>query len=611
MKNILLSAILLALTVSFYSCNSKENSKEETINIEKDYPNADAVYLKMEKEYTLNENGSVIYRYAHKLKYLTHLSFNRLYGETFVVYEPEFQKLKINHSVTTMADGTKVVTPENAYNEVLPHFAENFPYLNNMREMVITHTGLEIGAIVDLDYEIRSQKDFFPFLMGMEDITASSPVKEMIIRVKVPKGKELNYFLKTKNQMNPSVSSEGNFSVYTWVFKNVPASSREMSAGESNFSVLQFSTEKMDKAIELVSEKIEYDKELPEQLKVKVDKIISAGKKGLILAKELQNLLISELNQFYVPVFYNILKSRTAVDVWNSNGATSFELAKLLRKVLRYAGFDAFITQNVNPEDYSNNVGNIFIFGEPLVRLDFEGEQYFLSPTYLNRTDYEFYMETSDFILVDKEDKAVIIDKEFPNNSLEVVGDLKLSDKMFSGTMDVVCSGTLNPYYNLLNESKGVSEFFSQSVRGKVVENNKPFSKLSFDLEQAIAPQGETDYFFVSIPMANNGIEAHGFKVLPEDRKSNLDLPYIFTEKYAYSISLSSDMKLISNNVNEKIENKLGIVHVIIEQTDGKINIERLVEIKKRIIKPEEYKDFKQIMDIWNNPAFREIVFKK
>ena len=109
--------------------------------------NYDAVYLQIIKEYTLNPDGSMDYRYVKKQKLQTYRSFHSLYGETFIVYDPDFQSLKINDVHTIMADVKKVTAPANAFNEVLPGFAANAPAYNKLREMVITHPGTERGAV--------------------------------------------------------------------------------------------------------------------------------------------------------------------------------------------------------------------------------------------------------------------------------------------------------------------------------------------------------------------------------------------------------------------------------------------------------------------------------
>ena len=65
--------------------------------------NADAVYQKLVKEYTLKPDGSTVYRLQKQIKLLSQLSFNRLYGETFIVYNPQYQKLSINKAFTVTA----------------------------------------------------------------------------------------------------------------------------------------------------------------------------------------------------------------------------------------------------------------------------------------------------------------------------------------------------------------------------------------------------------------------------------------------------------------------------------------------------------------------------
>ena len=87
----------------------------------------EAVFDKIVKQYTWNRDGSMIFRYRKELTLNTHFAFNNLYGETFIVYNPEFQTLKINESYTKQADGTVIRTPDNAFNKVLPSFAADAP----------------------------------------------------------------------------------------------------------------------------------------------------------------------------------------------------------------------------------------------------------------------------------------------------------------------------------------------------------------------------------------------------------------------------------------------------------------------------------------------------
>ena len=58
--------------------------------------------------------------FRSELTLFTHAAMNGLYGESFIVYNPAYQELKIHESYTRQKDGKIVKTPENAFVEVLP-----------------------------------------------------------------------------------------------------------------------------------------------------------------------------------------------------------------------------------------------------------------------------------------------------------------------------------------------------------------------------------------------------------------------------------------------------------------------------------------------------------
>jgi Domain of Unknown Function with PDB structure (DUF3857) len=188
--------------------------------------NADATYQKLVKEYRLNADGSWDFHLEKELTLLTHFAFHSLYGETFIVYNPDFQELEIDHAFTIMADGKKVVTPKNAFNKVLPRGATHASAYNKLREMVVTHTGLEVGTSIHLAYTLKNNADFYPVFMGHENVGERSPIKEFILRVIVPFGKELTH--KTYNiRTAPEITKEKMNTVYTWKFVNVKANSHD------------------------------------------------------------------------------------------------------------------------------------------------------------------------------------------------------------------------------------------------------------------------------------------------------------------------------------------------------------------------------------------------
>ena len=108
---------------------------------------SEAEYGKVSKAWTLHADGSQEYRSSMELTLFTHTAMNSTYGESFIVYNPDFQTLKIHSSYTRQKDGTIVKTPDNAFVEVLPRFAADAPAYNQLKEMVVVHTGLVLGLL--------------------------------------------------------------------------------------------------------------------------------------------------------------------------------------------------------------------------------------------------------------------------------------------------------------------------------------------------------------------------------------------------------------------------------------------------------------------------------
>ena len=63
---------------------------------------SEAEYGKVSKAWTLHADGSQEYRSSMELTLFTHTAMNSTYGESFIVYNPDFQTLKIHsrHPIT-------------------------------------------------------------------------------------------------------------------------------------------------------------------------------------------------------------------------------------------------------------------------------------------------------------------------------------------------------------------------------------------------------------------------------------------------------------------------------------------------------------------------------
>ena len=181
---------------------------------------SEAEFRKLSKTYTLRADGSQEVRVQKELTLFTHAAMNSLYGETFIVYDPNFQKLEIHESYTRQKDGNVIKTPANALVEVLHSAAANAPAYNRLKEMVVVHTGLELGATIVLDYSIVSKAGYLPELDVCCPVKELSPIKEYTFRLNVPAGKAVHYELLNASA-KPAITQGSGMKTFTWTLKDV------------------------------------------------------------------------------------------------------------------------------------------------------------------------------------------------------------------------------------------------------------------------------------------------------------------------------------------------------------------------------------------------------
>lgn len=199
---------------------------------------SEAEFRKLSKTYTLRADGSQELRVQKELTLFTHAAMNGLYGETFIVYDPEFQELTIHESYTRQKDGTVIKTPSNALVEVLPSSAANAPAYNHLKEMVVVHTGLELGATIYLDYSIVSKAGYLPELDVCCPVKELSPVKEFIFRLNVPAGKSVRYELLNASA-KPVIAQGNGMNSFIWTLKDVAPRPYAYPSGRGNLGLVQ------------------------------------------------------------------------------------------------------------------------------------------------------------------------------------------------------------------------------------------------------------------------------------------------------------------------------------------------------------------------------------
>lgn len=582
---------------------------------------SDAVYQNQTKEYSLKKDGSWTYHYSHKLLLNTYYAFHNLYGEDFIVYDPAFQKLKINSSVTTMADGKQVSTPDNAYNELLPGFAANVPAWNRLREMVVTHTALERGATIDFDYTLTTAKGYTPVLMGNEQLIMNSPVKKLTFIVHVPSGSSFNYE-QFGIQSKPLVVKQGGKTTYTWTISDLPAALREDFRPKElqNRSRIVFvaSAKKAD-ALAVFASQEAFKCEIPADVKAESANAVSGIDKPLLKALKLQEKVATELNTWQVPLQSTAFKLRIAAAIWKSNGGTETEKAVLLTAMLRSQNIQAEPVAVVAERFYSKKAANPALMERFLVKVSLSGlDPIFLSPIQPDQQDLKYTLAGKRVIsLVPGKIQSSEVIAE-PKNLIALTGNIELNDDLdMKGKLSLELGCRFNPWLKIQKDSTYASTMLSAAFgNGKVADIVKgkmdiDLSSFSFQATSGSFATEKADHIFLKLPAIPTGSDSWHMTELVSSRIEPLEIPFTVNESYDLFITISEGMEMVSPAAKLNLDNDFGSIEISISAEGRQLHIIRKINIINPNVPVEKYELFKTMMNTWNSKKYREVVLKK
>ncbi|NWJ52924.1 MAG: DUF3857 domain-containing protein [Bacteroidetes bacterium] len=580
--------------------------------------NADALFLKQRKEFILNNDGSMDYRYSHQLKLITYLASDKQYGESFIVYNPLFQHLTVSKSETTMASGRKVNSPVNAFNEVLPQFAPNAPAFNHLREMVVTHTGIEPGATIDLNYNIHTKAGFLPALMVNEILTTNSPVKELEIIIKVPQSQKIGWQL-FNSKIIPVVKVEGDYTIYSFTFRGLKAIAHELFQPRDNRLQprLVFTTGKQ--LFEKITAQPAFALEANDGMNALVESVKSKETDPLKIALKLQEIVITEFATNMVPPIYMGFKMRMPTEVYTSNYGNEPEKALLLAALLKQAGFEATLAALSPSAILDVKSANPLLFTEYLVKAELpSGRSIVLSPIRMQDQNPIVSQPNKSLALL-VPGKALTFERlSQEHNLINLNGKITIDN---NGKAVGVCSASLSgiaqPYYRVARNEKVVNGLFadgftSQDIKESMISENQPLAlKVSYTIEKNNILRESNGLSFLTLPQLIGDAAFWSFTEIPTARTESLELPSTIDQDYVLTLTLPANYSLLIPSVQKKIRNSAGAVEIGIKQEGQTVTIKRKLSLDTQVLKPEQVSELRELIAIWMNKNYKQLIIKK
>ena len=571
------------------------------------YPDADAVYLSLAKTFVLNKDGSIITTVEKRQKLLTHRAFQSLYGETRITYNPLFQKITIQKAFTENVRHEKIETPQNGYNDILPGFSSIPKAYSPLREMVVTHTGLEQGAIINCLYEVKTEAAKIPWLMGDEMLQTECPVEKLTILVKVPTGTPL-FFKSFNSKVLPKIEKGKDFDSYSWQYNEIPQRNRELHASAfGDQSRLLFSTDvNQTTTLKWLTDQGAFRAPIGEEIKKYADLQLPVAGNALQKALKIQEIVVKELNTSTIPASLLAFRVRSPAQVWQSNSGTPVEKCSLLSALLKAEGLGSSVGF-ILPEAYKENGMPFLLIAEPVVLLNTATEgDILLSADHLNVGNFELCNDRQYVLSVTSEAK------KFPltsgPNKMDITGTITLGlDDKLDFKLDGNFTGRFHPFFELLRNNGAISNLL-QGFSGKAANVTASQSELKFSSDKGITVESRGKIKFLELPESDFGISSLHLNPLPFKRDSELDLGSPFTESYHYTVLLPEGYHLANPVAYDSPKNDLGNITIRIQQQNRTVEVTKVMEIRKPVLGKEQYVDFREMVAKWYTPKYKHLI---
>ena len=304
-------------------------------------PVPDAVIELWEQRWTLNADGSTVYREKKHIR----LNNERAYGEFAdprMTYHVEQDKLDILVARVRRPDGSVREVPPYAHVTVSPNATAGWPAFAGIRQHLLVMSGIEPGCVVELEYKITSQPGTKPYLAADLRLDHRYPVVQRTIEVAVPDGVKLSYLLDNLSAEKTAPPAE--HSPYRWTFRDLPANPDEPQAPPwpTRCPRLAFSTAgPPEQWLQAILERITAAADQSEAIE-KLAREWTKGKQGdAEIVRALQDKLAATFNFVEFDVAWRPAQLRPASEVVTCNYGLPEEAAALFLALVHAMGIEA------------------------------------------------------------------------------------------------------------------------------------------------------------------------------------------------------------------------------------------------------------------------------
>jgi len=398
MKRILISLAVLALVATAGLAeqwlDTDVESLIENAPDKEDYPDASAVFLKMQETAKVAEDGSVVTTRNKLIKVLT-LRGREQYSNQSFLYNTERSALSLVKGVTVRKTGRLVEVEGDAVNDVTPAFLKGASMYANVLEKVISFPVAGPGSTMELQLKEDHEPAVDGSYSGIEHMGAMDPVFAASFTIRYPTGAEppssVGY---TGDLGTTTISKVAEVGQVVYGVYNVPALVEEEHmppATELYPTVIYSSYTSWEQPAAFFASEFFSHLETGGEIASHVADLTQGLSSNEDKARALFLDVTTEVRNVHMPLGLGGYAPNDAEQVLENKYADTRDKAVLLISMLRAAGIDAYpaLVRGMSDARFTESVPTLKQFTRILIALP-DGDSYrFLDP-FLDDVSYGF-----------------------------------------------------------------------------------------------------------------------------------------------------------------------------------------------------------------------------
>ncbi len=576
----------------------------------------DAVFKKIDKSYTLHADGSIDYTYRKELQLNSQRSFDKMYGETFIVYNPEYQSLTINEAYTIRKDGSHVNTPANAFNEVLPSNCTNCGRYNGVKEMVVTHTALEYGATIVLDYTIHQKAGLLKDMSEILVLAESSPVEQYRVSFTFPKEKKYLFKGFYQGPDNSTHTYKDGYETVTATFSSLRQTSAEPSlpAAVELYPNIKFYSADNEEMLEAILKQPTLTRtELPE-CNLVLSQITSPDKEYVNNILAIRDWVVDNVHYNALSFKHNGYNIADARTVWTSNCGNEPEKAVLLAAMLQRAGYDARVGVML-PANLKDVAVAAISRWAVWTRDPLTNSPLILSPITKNQASLtSLHPEEQLFLLKEDNNLEVLFEERQDHTTLGGVITLKEDGTAEGNLSATICHNNLPAFELLKTDNKASFNKFIKNIKVEA-DNIQPLkNRAGWHIDYKVQGFSKKEigggYFSMMLPEDNLSAVVSANRLTASRQEPLACTPTALL--YELTVYAPEGCRIVNKSAHLSETQAFGTMDIRIDvNPNGSVTIRRQLTITQDRIPTSQYAKFRKMMVEWQDDTYRRIVFKK